>query len=73
MRIGSATADDNRRSDWNRSDYQTALHAAISGFELEFIRHHLAKNQGNISKTAAAIGLSRVALHKKIKQHAIRL
>jgi DNA-binding NtrC family response regulator len=62
-----------RAGDWSEMSYQSALHAVVAGFEEEFLRHHLTKNQGNITKTADSIGLSRVALHKKIKQHLIDL
>lgn len=48
-----------------------AIRAAIASFEKEFLRAQLARHQGNISKTAAAIGLSRVALHKKIRQYGL--
>jgi two-component system, NtrC family, nitrogen regulation response regulator NtrX len=54
-----------------RLSYQAALRAAIADFEEEFLRHHLTKNHGNITKTADSIGLSRVAIHKKIKQYGI--
>jgi len=39
-------------------------------FEIWLSASHV-ENQGNISKTAAGIGLARVALHKKIRQHTI--
>ena len=55
----------------NSADFQTALHATVATFEEEYIRSHVARNEGNISKTAAEIGLSRVALHKKLKQYGI--
>jgi DNA-binding NtrC family response regulator len=61
------------RSDWSAADFQTALHAAVAEFEGEYLRQHLDRNHGNVSKTAAAIGLSRVALHKKIKDHGLAL
>jgi DNA-binding NtrC family response regulator len=57
----------------HEADYQSALQTAITSFEREFLSYHLAKNQGNISKTATVIGLSRVALHRKIKQYRIVL
>ncbi|MBI4874487.1 MAG: sigma-54-dependent Fis family transcriptional regulator [Acidobacteria bacterium] len=58
---------------WERATYQTALHAALAGFEASFLRYHLGRHAGNISRTAAAIGLSRAALHKKINQYGIVL
>jgi len=54
-----------------QNDYKTALHNMMANFETEFLRHHLQKNHGNISKTAQSIGLSRVAVHKKLKQYGI--
>jgi two-component system, NtrC family, response regulator AtoC len=53
----------------NQTRYRDALLGAVARFESEFLRRHLERNQGNISRTAASIGLSRVALHRKIKQH----
>ncbi len=35
--------------------------------------YHLSKNNFNISKTADSINLSRVSLHKKIKEYQIQL
>jgi DNA-binding NtrC family response regulator len=67
---GSSTA---RPAESDPGDYQAALHSVIADFEGEFLRRHLALNNGNISRTAAAIGLSRVALHKKIKDLGIVL
>ncbi len=48
------------------SDYKRALKGAIQTFDFNFLNNQLKLNKGNISKTAKAIGLSRVALHKKI-------
>jgi DNA-binding NtrC family response regulator len=61
------------RPDWSSMDFQTAWHAALAEFEGKYLRYHLDRNQGNVSRTAAAIGLSRVALHKKIKTYGIGL
>jgi two-component system nitrogen regulation response regulator NtrX len=36
-------------------------------FERQFILKKLEENEGNISKTAEAIGLERSNLHKKLK------
>jgi DNA-binding NtrC family response regulator len=60
-----------RAGDLSKLSYQSALRAVVADFEEEFLRHHLTKNQGNITKTADSIGLSRAALHKKIKQYLI--
>jgi DNA-binding NtrC family response regulator len=56
---------------WKQNNFQTALNSAVENFEMEYLEYHLKKNDGNISKTAEAIGLSRVSLHKKIGQYKI--
>jgi len=52
-------------------DFKTALASLQARFEVEFLTRHLRANGGNISRTAASIGLSRVALHQKINQHGL--
>jgi DNA-binding NtrC family response regulator len=54
-------------------DYETTIHAAMAGFEERFLRARLSRHEHNVSRTAAAIGLSRVSLYKKIKQYGIDL
>ncbi len=54
---------------WEKYDFQNALNSAVENFEKEFLKYHIEKNNGNISKTAEAIGLSRVSLYKKINQY----
>ena len=49
-------------------EYKSALDRSVVEFEKRYITYHLKKN---ISKTAESINLSRVSLHKKIKEHAI--
>ncbi|MEE8584413.1 MAG: sigma-54 dependent transcriptional regulator [Acidobacteriota bacterium] len=61
---------------WSRAprespDPQT-LHQAREAFERRFIEGKLQQNEGNISRTAAAIGLERSHLHRKIKALKIR-
>lgn len=48
------------------------IREARAGFEARFIIQVLAENGGHIGKTAQALGLSRVALHKKLKEYGIR-
>lgn len=55
--------------DFMKQNFKIALQAITEKFEREYLKHHLSEHNGNISKTAAAIGLSRVALHQKIKQY----
>ncbi len=45
------------------------FHDARKRFERSYILHHLDKNEWNISKTAADIGMERSQLHRKIKAH----
>lgn len=51
------------------NDFQKALKRSIENFERKYLKYYLDKNNGNVSKTAAAIKLSRVSLHKKISQY----
>jgi DNA-binding NtrC family response regulator len=37
-------------------------------FEIEFLQRKLAENSGNVTKTAAAIGIERQTLQEKIKK-----
>jgi DNA-binding NtrC family response regulator len=57
----------------NQNDLKAAISSMSAEFEQEFIKYHLTKNSFNISQTAKSIGLSRVSLHKKIKQYNISL
>jgi DNA-binding NtrC family response regulator len=52
-------------------EYKIAYNKTLSSFEKEYIQYHLNKNNFNISKTADSIHLSRVSLHKKIKEYQI--
>ena len=47
------------------------FHDARKRFESSYILHHLNKNDWNISKTAADIGMERSQLHRKIKTHGL--
>lgn len=59
-------------SEWDDVSFQPALNNAVEIFEKEYLNYHLKKNNGNITKTADSIGLSRVSLHKKIKQYELQ-
>ncbi|MFH1196637.1 MAG: sigma-54 dependent transcriptional regulator [bacterium] len=59
-------------SEWENIPFQPALNGAVEMFEKEYLKYHLKKNNGNITKTADTIGLSRVSLHKKIKQYELQ-
>lgn len=57
---------------FNESDFQAALQKAVEKFEREFLFLHLKKNNWNVSRTAEAIQLSRVSLHKKMQQYNLK-
>ena len=48
------------------------LRDARAAFEAQFIADQLRNNGGNVSRTAAAIGISRVMLQKKMKEYGLR-
>jgi two-component system, NtrC family, response regulator GlrR len=48
------------------------LRHARAGFEADYIRSALARHGGNVSRTARAIGVSRVTLQKKLRDFGIR-
>lgn len=57
LKAGSEVSDDDR-SNWQR---------ARDEWEREFLLKSLQENEGNITKTAAAIGMERSHLHRKLK------
>jgi len=52
---------------------QSGLQAAKEKFERKFILEKLLENDGNISRTATAIGIERSHLHRKLKALRIKL
>ncbi len=55
----------------NETDFRKAQNSALVNFERKFLEYHLKKNDGNVSRTADEINLSRVSLHKKIKLYGL--
>ena len=53
------------------ADLKSATKRITEKFEREFIAKHLENNHWNVSKTAEAIGISRGALHAKMKEYEI--
>ena len=49
-----------------------SLRGAVSRFERQHIEDVLEQNQGNVSATARALGVSRGALHRKLKDFGLR-
>jgi DNA-binding NtrC family response regulator len=52
-------------------DLKSATKSVVNRFEREFIIRQLEKHNWNVTKTANAIGLSRAALHLKMKEYEI--
>jgi DNA-binding NtrC family response regulator len=55
----------------NTDDLKTATKKIVSRFEREFILRNLEKHHWNVTKTAEAIGLSRAAMHSKMREYGI--
>ncbi len=51
----------------NSSIFTHSYHHAREAFERSYLLHYLGRNEWNISRTAAAIGMERSQLHRKIK------
>ena len=49
------------------------LYQSLESFEELFIKQHLEKNLGRVSRTAKAIGLDRTTLYKKMKKFGIEI
>ena len=63
---GEALPDSNRTA--SMQDYLTyPLREAREAFERDYLDRQLARFSGNISKTAAYVGMERSALHRKLK------
>jgi DNA-binding NtrC family response regulator len=52
--------------------FSEAKRVAVEGFEREFLLRALRANEGNVSRTAAAIGLVRQSLQQKIRELGLR-
>jgi DNA-binding NtrC family response regulator len=52
-------------------DFKAATKSMVTSFERDFILRQLEKRRWNVTQTAEAIGLSRAALHAKMKEYAI--
>jgi DNA-binding NtrC family response regulator len=52
--------------------FSEAKRAAVEGFEREFLLRALRANEGNVSRTAAAIGMVRQSLQQKIRELGLR-
>ncbi|MEO5368346.1 MAG: sigma 54-interacting transcriptional regulator [Magnetococcus sp. WYHC-3] len=52
---------------WEELMASANLREAREHFERAYLRHHLDRNEGNISRTADVVGMERSALHRKLK------
>jgi DNA-binding NtrC family response regulator len=52
-------------------NYKDARNTILEKFEIEYLSHHLRKNDGNISKTAAICGLDRRSIHRMLNKYKI--
>lgn len=63
------------KHEWNylfaNKNFQEAQKKVLRDFEINFLKFHLKRHNGNISRTAEAIGLSRASLHKKINEYGL--
>jgi len=50
----------------------TPLRKARAAFEADYIIKELKQHQGNVSRAARALGLSRPSLQKKMKEYGLR-
>ena len=48
------------------------LRHARADFEAKYIADVLASNQGNVSRSAKLLGISRISLQRKIKEYDLR-
>ncbi|HET9663083.1 MAG TPA: helix-turn-helix domain-containing protein, partial [Burkholderiales bacterium] len=53
--------------------FDLPLRDARDAFERVYFEHHIAREGGNISRVADAVGLERTHLYRKLKQLGIRL
>ena len=60
------------RSAADELSFSEAKRAAVEGFEREFLLRALRANEGNVSRTAAAIGMVRQSLQQKIRELGLR-
>jgi len=63
----TAPAPQNGSSRDTNNVFTHSFHDAREAFERSYLLHYLEQNEWNISRTAAAIGMERSQLHRKIK------
>ncbi|MGA7761931.1 MAG: helix-turn-helix domain-containing protein, partial [Candidatus Binataceae bacterium] len=58
--------------DAKSDDAKGPLRRARAAFEADYIAKVLDAHQGNVSRAAIALGLSRASLQKKMKEYSLR-
>jgi two-component system nitrogen regulation response regulator NtrX len=72
-RITPADLPDDLRSGGQREDrIGETLEDARKAFERRFLTERLRENEGNVSRTAEAVGLARESLSRKLRQYGIK-
>ena len=51
---------------------RTSLRDALGAYEAQHIAAVLAQHQGNVSRAAAALGISRISLHRRMQRYKLR-
>ncbi len=73
VRAAAAAANSQPRDERGTgSDESPTLREARSSFEARFIASTLARNGGNVSRSAEMLGLSRIQLQRKMKDYGLR-
>ena len=54
--------------EFSNMNYKNAKEQILKKFEVEYLTHHLKKNNGNISHTAELCGMDRRTIHRLIKE-----
>jgi transcriptional regulator with PAS, ATPase and Fis domain len=71
-RIDEETASPPAAAEGSNGTTEADLRSARTAFESRFIAEQLRANGGNVSRTAEALGISRVMLQKKMKEYGLR-
>ncbi len=70
--LREGTKDDRDKRTTETSGRSSDLRDARAAFEIGFISKVLREHHGNVSRAAHALGISRVALQKKMKEYGLR-
>ena len=71
-RADEETASPSAATQSSNGTTEADLRSARTAFESRFIAEQLRANGGNVSRTAEALGISRVMLQKKMKEYGLR-